>query len=83
MCLSPQLAANVFRLRTLLSWGACVAQSVKRPASAQVKISRFVSLSPAWGSVLTAQSLEPASDCVSVSLSPSTIHSKSLYLFQK
>ena len=35
--------------------------SVKRPTSAQVMISRFMSLSPASGSVLTAQSLEPAS----------------------
>ena len=43
--------------------------SVKRPTSAQVMISRFVSSSPASGSVLTAQSLEPASDSVSPSLS--------------
>ena len=49
--------------------GAWVAQSVKRPTSAQVMISRFVSLSPASGSVLTAQSLEPASDSVSPPLS--------------
>ena len=33
------------------AWGA---QSVKRPASAQVLISRLLSSSPAWGSVLTA-----------------------------
>ena len=33
-------------------WGAWVAQSVKRPTSAQVMISWFVSLSPASGSVL-------------------------------
>ena len=33
-----------------------VAQSVKRPTSAQVMISRFVGLSPMSGSVLTAQS---------------------------
>ena len=46
-----------------------MAQSVKHPASAQVMISRLVSLSPASGSVLTAQSLEPASDSVSPSLS--------------
>ena len=45
------------------------AQSVKRLTSAQVMISRFVSSIPAWGSVLTAQSLEPASDSVSPSLS--------------
>ena len=50
-------------------WGAWVAQSVKRPTSAQVMISRSVSSSPAVGSVLTAQSLEPVSDSVSPSLS--------------
>ena len=49
--------------------GARVAQSVERPTSAQVMISRSVSLSPASGSVLTAQSLEPASDSVFPSLS--------------
>ena len=42
-----------------------MAQSVERPTSAQVMISRSVSSSPALGSVLTAQSLEPASDSVS------------------
>ena len=52
-----------------VSRGAWVAQSVKHPTSAQVIISWFVSLSPASGSVLTAQSLEPASDSVSPSLS--------------
>ena len=46
-----------------------MAQSVKHPASAQVTISWFVGSSPASGSVLTAQSLEPASDSVSPSLS--------------
>ena len=49
--------------------GAWVARSVKRPTLAQVMISRSVSSSPASGSVLTAQSLEPASDSVSPSLS--------------
>ena len=49
--------------------GAWVAQSVKRPTSAQVMISRFVGSSPTSGSVLTAQSLEPVSDSVSPSLS--------------
>ena len=48
--------------------GTWVAQSVGRPTSAQVMISRSVSLSPASGSVLTAQSLEPVSDSVSPSL---------------
>ena len=42
-------------------WGAWMAQSVKRLTSTQVMISRFVGSGPASGSVLTAQSLEPAS----------------------
>ena len=46
-----------------------MAQSVERPTSAQVTISRSVSSSPASGSVLTAQSLEPVSGSVSLSLS--------------
>ena len=52
-----------------VSRGAWVAQSVKRPTLAQVMISQFVSSSPVSGSVLTAQSLEPASDSVSPSFS--------------
>ena len=51
--------------------GAWVAQSVEPPTSAQVMISQLVSSSPALGSVLTAQSLEPTSD--SVSPSPSAL----------
>ena len=53
-----------------LPWGASVAQSVKCLTLAQVVISRFVGSSPASGSVLTAQSLEPASDSVSLSAPP-------------
>ena len=49
--------------------GAWVAQSVKRPTSTQVMTSRFMSSCPVSGSVLTARSLEPASDSVSPSLS--------------
>ena len=49
--------------------GAWVAQSVERLTSVQVIILPFVSLSPTSGSVLTAQSLEPAWDSVSSSLS--------------
>ena len=45
--------------------GTGVALSVERPTSAQVMISQFVSSSPESGSVLTARSLEPASDSVS------------------
>ena len=57
------------RTRESMIWGAWVAQSVKRPTSAQVMISWIMSLNPTSGSVLTAQSLEPASDSVSSSLS--------------
>ena len=46
-----------------------MAQSVERPTFAQVMVLGFVGSSPASGSVLTAQSLEPASDSVSPSLS--------------
>ena len=49
--------------------GTWVAQLVVCPTSAQVMISRFVGLSPMSGSVLAAQSLEPAADSVSPSLS--------------
>ena len=56
----------------LALWGSWVAQLVKRPTSAQVMISWVVGSSPTSGSVLTAQSLEPASDSVSPSLSAPT-----------
>ena len=58
--------------------GAWVAQSVKLPILAQVMISQLVSSSPKSGSVLTAQSLEPALDSVSPSLCPSPACSLSL-----
>ena len=48
---------------------AWVAQSVERLTSAQVMILWFMGLSPVSGSVLTAQSLDPALDSVSPSLS--------------
>ena len=63
-----------------LDWGAWMAQSAERPASAQVMISRFMSSSPALGSVLTARSLEPVSDSVSLSLCSSPAHALSLSL---
>ena len=55
-------------LKKYLIRGAWVAQSVKRPTLAQVMILLSVSLSPTSGSVLTAQSLEPALVSVSPSL---------------
>ena len=61
---------SVLQIRDSRPWGPRVAQLVKRPTtSAQVMISRFVGSSPASGSVLTARSLEPASDSLSPSLS--------------
>ena len=48
-----------------------MAQSVKLPTSDQVMILGFVSSSPTSDSVLTAWSLEPTSDSVSVSVSVS------------
>ena len=65
LCVSR--AQNVCLERTDFR-GAWVAQSVKRPTSAQAVILQFVSLSPVSSPVLTAQSLEAASDSVSVSL---------------
>ena len=67
-----------------ISPGAWVAQLVKQPTSAQVMISQLVISSPTSGSVLTAQSLEPASDSVSPPLSTPPLFmlcvSVSLYL---
>ena len=71
------------RLNSNHSQGSWVAQSVKRPTLAQVMISQSISSSPASGSVLTAQSLEPASDSVSPSLCPSSTHALSLSASQK
>ena len=53
--------------------GTWVAQSVECMTLAQVMISQSVGLSLVLGSVLTAQSLEPISDSVSLSGSLSQI----------
>ena len=60
-----------------------MAQSVKHLTSAQVIISLFVGSRPELGSVLTAQSLEPASDSVSPSLSAPPLLMLSLSLKNK
>ena len=61
------------------TWGAWVAQSVERPSLVQVMISQFVGSSPMLGSVLTAQSLDPASIlCLPFSLPLPCSHSVSL-----
>ena len=62
---------------------AWVTQAVKRPTSAQVMIPRFMSSSPASGSVLTAQSLEPASDSfspLSLPLPPANKYTLNIFL---
>ena len=59
--------------------GIWVAQSVRPPTSAQVTILQS-EFQPASGSVLTAQSLESASDPVFPSLCPSPALSLSLFL---
>ena len=64
-------------------WGAWVAQSVKHQTSAQITISRLVGLSPVPGSMLTAQSLEPALDSVCLSLYFSPAHALFLSLKNK
>ena len=51
-----------------------MAQSVKRLTSAQVMISWFVSSSPVSGFVVTARSLEPASDSVCVCVCVCVLH---------
>ena len=55
-----------------------MAQSVMHPTLAQVMVSRSVGSSPTPGSVLTAQSLEPASESVSPLLSALPLLSLSL-----
>ena len=60
--------------------GTRVAQSVKHPTSAQVMISWLVSSSPTLGSGLMVQSLDPASDSVSPSLSAPPLLSLALSL---
>ena len=53
--------------------GSWVARLVKSLTSAQVMTSQFMGSSPTSGSVLTAQSLEPALDSLSPSLSASPL----------
>ena len=63
-----------------------VAQSGKCPTLALVIILRSVSSSAASGSVLTARSLEPASDSVSLSLSappPFNLHLSKINIKKK
>ena len=60
-----------------------MAQSFKRPTLAPVMISQFMGSSPSSGSVLTSQSLEPASDSASLPLSLPLPHLLSVSVSQK
>ena len=60
--------------------GCWVAQSIKHLTLAQVMISWFTSSSPVSGSLLTVQSLEPASDSMSPISLPLLAHARSLSL---
>ena len=60
---------TIFYLKTYKNLGPLGGSVGGAPTSAQVLISWFMSSSPASGSVLRAQSLEPVSDSVSPSLS--------------
>ena len=78
---SKSLILNHLRLKiTFVSSGTGVAQLVKRPTSAHVMFSQFVSSIPELGSVLTAQSLGPALESVSPSLSTPPLIARSLSL---
>ena len=68
-CPSPSKQGELKKMSQGHLGGGWGVHSVKRPTLAQVMISRLVGSSPAWGSVLTAGSLEPALDFVSPSLS--------------
>ena len=78
-CLFLRIGENWF-LRIGRIGGTWVTQSVEHPTSAEVIISWFMGSSPPSGSVLTAQSLEPASDSVSPSLSALPPFARSLSL---
>ena len=74
----PIHECRIPKLRSLALRGAAVAQLVKHSTLAQVMSLGFMSSSPTLGSVLTARSLETASDSVSPSLSALCPCSRSL-----
>ena len=69
---------NMYSFNNSFLSGAWVAQSVKCPTSAQDTISWLEGSSPTSGSGLTVQSLEPASDSVSPSVSLPLPHSQNI-----
>ena len=82
ICRSPRLELFMYLFKTHLLRGTWVAQSIKRPTSAQVMISWFVGSSLVSGSVLT----EPGACSrfyVSLSLCSSSAHTLSLSLSVK
>ena len=84
LCSEKVILQRQKHVKGCLMRGAWGAPSVGHPTSAQVMISRFVSLSPAVGSVPTAGSMEPALDSVSPSLflCPFPAHALSLSVSQ-
>ena len=82
---APPLLAHALSVSLLkINIKGCLDGSVGWAADfSQVTISRSVSSSPASGSVLTAQSLEPVSDFVSPSLSAPPLFMLCLSLSQK
>ena len=74
---------NYFFLEEEQPWDVWVVQSVEHPTSAQVVVLQLMCSNPALGSVLTAQSLEPALDSMSPSLSTPPLLALSLSLKNK
>ena len=66
--MGPKIIGGRFTAEIGPERGASVAQSGKCPTLTQVMILWSVGSKPALGSVLTAQSLDPASDSASPSL---------------
>ena len=80
LCFSPLMFCLSLPIKNKHFRGTWVAQSVKQPTSAQVIIPWFVTLSPSPDSVLTARSLESASDSVPSSLPLPLLHLHSVSL---
>ena len=74
---------NSIAFKKNLSRGRLGGSVIKGPTSAQVMISRCMGSSPTLGTVLIAQSLEPASDSVSPSFSAPALLTLSLSVSQK
>ena len=84
--LDPMTLGSQPEPKSRVGWSgrAWVARSVERPTLAQVMSLQVVNSSPVSGFVLTAQSLEPVSDSVSLSVSaPSSLALSKIKIFFK